>query len=384
MNPYHSQIHTTFSKHTHPYHSHIRTHISFPYTPTPTPHTYTPQTHTEVHMSDGSIMRIGNTTDELKKHLARTGGKVVTRFPPEPNGYLHIGHAKAMFVDFGLAVHHDGVCYLRFDDTNPDAEEQEYIDHIQEIVGWLGWTPWKVCVCAWCMWVVVYVGGIFLYKYYIPDTLYPLSHHFPTHVPYTDPPPARPFPLLPQVTYSSDYFQQLYDFAVQLIKDNKAFVCHQSSEEIAASREAKTPSPWRDRPIEESLKLFEDMRRGLIEEGKATLRCVGGDGWVGGGLWVWYWGVAGYCMCARCMQLIAAHAHETHKLYTHSITTWCTYPPPLCTPPQTYAPIPPIPTHPYAPIPPPPTHPHMHPYHHPGPPPPQAQDGLQKRQLQHV
>lgn len=96
-------------------------------------------------MSDGNVMRIGNTSAELQAHLTRTGGKVVTRFPPEPNGYLHIGHAKAMFVDFGLARHTGGVCYLRFDDTNPDAEEQEYIDHIQEIVSWLGWEPWKVC-----------------------------------------------------------------------------------------------------------------------------------------------------------------------------------------------------------------------------------------------
>ena len=141
----------------------------------------------------------------------------MTRFPPEPNGYLHIGHAKAMFVDFGMAEQYDGVCYLRFDDTNPEAEKQEYIDHIEEIVSWLGWTPWKI-------------------------------------------------------TYSSDYFDQLYDLAVKLIKTGHAYVCHQTGDEIKESREKREGSPWRDRPIEESLALFEDMRRGLVDEGTATLR----------------------------------------------------------------------------------------------------------------
>ncbi|KAG0462950.1 hypothetical protein HPP92_021426 [Vanilla planifolia] len=124
----------------------------------------------------------------LEKHLKITGGKVLTRFPPEPNGYLHIGHAKAMYINFGLASERDGSCYLRYDDTNPEAEKKEYIDHIQEIVQWLGWKPFK------------------------------------------------------------------------------------TPEEIKEYREKKLNSPWRDRPISESLSLFDDMRRGLIEEGKATLR----------------------------------------------------------------------------------------------------------------
>ncbi|KAL6838739.1 hypothetical protein ACP4OV_031453 [Aristida adscensionis] len=173
--------------------------------------------HTEIFFSDGNIWRAHNTKEILDKHLKATGGKVMTRFPPEPNGYLHIGHAKAMFIDFGLAKERNGHCYLRFDDTNPEAEKKEYIDHIQEIVHWMGWEPYKV-------------------------------------------------------TYTSDYFQALYDHAVELIRRGLAYVDHQTAEEIKEYREKKMNSPWRDRPIEESLKLFEDMRRGLIDEGTATLR----------------------------------------------------------------------------------------------------------------
>ncbi|KAG0604844.1 hypothetical protein M758_9G012600 [Ceratodon purpureus] len=173
--------------------------------------------HTEIFFSDGTIMRPSNSRVRLEKHIKETGGKFVTRFPPEPNGYLHIGHAKAMFVDFGLAKESGGNCYLRFDDTNPEAEKQEYIDHIHEIVNWMGWKPFKV-------------------------------------------------------TYSSDYFTQLFDLAVELIKRGRAYVDHQTADEIKLYRAEKKDSPWRDRPIEESLKLFEDMRRGLIDEGKATLR----------------------------------------------------------------------------------------------------------------
>ncbi|CAL9216337.1 unnamed protein product [Arabidopsis halleri] len=173
--------------------------------------------HTEVFFSDGSILRCGNTKEVLDKHLKVTGGKVYTRFPPEPNGYLHIGHAKAMFVDFGLAKERGGCCYLRYDDTNPEAEKEEYINHIEEIVSWMGWEPFKI-------------------------------------------------------TYASDYFQELYDLAVELIRRGRAYVDHQTGDEIKEYREKKMNSPWRDRPIEESLKLFDEMRRGMIEEGKATLR----------------------------------------------------------------------------------------------------------------
>ncbi|KAK8970420.1 hypothetical protein KSP40_PGU009045 [Platanthera guangdongensis] len=173
--------------------------------------------HTEIFFSNGEIWRAHNKKEMLEKHLSITGAKVLTRFPPEPNGYLHIGHAKAMFINFGLAEERNGSCYLRFDDTNPEAEKKEYIDHIQEIVHWMGWKPFKV-------------------------------------------------------TYSSDYFQELYDLAVLLIQKDLAYVDHQTPEEVKDFREKKLNSPWRNRPIPESLKLFDDMRRGLIDEGKATLR----------------------------------------------------------------------------------------------------------------
>ncbi|EYU33108.1 hypothetical protein MIMGU_mgv1a018809mg, partial [Erythranthe guttata] len=128
--------------------------------------------HTEIYFSDRPVLRASNSRELLNKHLKVTDGKVLTRFPPEPNGYLHIGHAKAMFVNFGLAKERGGCCYLRYDDTNPEAEKKEYIDHIEEIVGWMGWAPFKI-------------------------------------------------------TYTSDYFQELYDLAVELIRRGHAYVDHQ-------------------------------------------------------------------------------------------------------------------------------------------------------------
>ncbi|THG14171.1 hypothetical protein TEA_000747 [Camellia sinensis var. sinensis] len=173
--------------------------------------------HTEIFFSDRPVLRPCNSREILEKHLKATRGKVFTRFPPEPNGYLHIGHAKAMFVNFGLAKERGGGCYLRYDDTNPEAEKKEYIDHIEEIVRWMGWEPFKI-------------------------------------------------------TYASDYFQDLYELAVELIRRDHAYVDHQTPEEIKEYREKKMNSPWRDRPIAESLKLFDEMKRGMVEEGKATLR----------------------------------------------------------------------------------------------------------------
>uniref|UniRef100_A0A182JSA6 Probable glutamine--tRNA ligase n=1 Tax=Anopheles christyi TaxID=43041 RepID=A0A182JSA6_9DIPT len=151
----------------------------------------------------------------LKEHLQRTGGTVRTRFPPEPNGILHIGHAKAININFAYAAANNGICFLRYDDTNPEKEEEKFVKGIRDIVEWLGYKPFKI-------------------------------------------------------TYSSDYFQQLYEFAVQLIRKDMAYVCHQTAEQMKGF--TTEPSKWRNRPIEESLQLFEDMKNGKINEGDATLR----------------------------------------------------------------------------------------------------------------
>ncbi|KAF7391735.1 hypothetical protein HZH68_011278 [Vespula germanica] len=156
-----------------------------------------------------------NTHKLLQEHLKITDGKVRTRFPPEPNGILHIGHAKAININFGYAAVHDGLCYLRYDDTNPEKEEEKFFTGIRDMVEWLGYKPAKI-------------------------------------------------------THSSDYFMQLYNWAVKLIKKGFAYVCHQSNKDIRGFN--PPPSPWRDRPIEENLQLFEDMKDGLFEEGEATLR----------------------------------------------------------------------------------------------------------------
>ena len=157
--------------------------------------------------------------NDLKE--GKNGGRLQTRFPPEPNGYLHIGHAKAICMDFGVAQKFGGVCNLRFDDTNPQKEDTEYVDAIKEDIEWLGF-KW---------------GNIY---------------------------------------HASDYFQKLWDFAIRLIKEGKAYVDEQSSEEIAAQKGTPTQpgveSPYRNRPIEESLALFEKMNSGEIAEGAMVLR----------------------------------------------------------------------------------------------------------------
>ncbi len=152
----------------------------------------------------------------------RNGGRVHTRFPPEPNGYLHIGHAKSIFLNFGIAREFGGLCNLRLDDTNPLKEEMEYIDSIKEDVRWLG------------------------------------------------------FDWAEREYYASDYFEQLYEWARQLIRDGKAYVCDLSADEIREFRGTLTEpgrnSPHRDRPAEESLDLFERMRSGEFPDGSRTLR----------------------------------------------------------------------------------------------------------------
>lgn len=172
-----------------------------------------------------------------EQHLSATGGNVWTRFPPEPNGYLHIGHSKAIFVNFGYAAHHGGKCYLRFDDTNPEKEEARYFESILETVRWLGYEPWKI-------------------------------------------------------TYSSDYFQKLYELAVELIRRDKAYVCHCTreytscsradlahccaEEEIKVDRGEKRAQPrpciHRNRPVSESLTEFENMKNGKYRPKEANLR----------------------------------------------------------------------------------------------------------------
>ena len=186
-----------------------------------------------------------NSAELIAEHLKVTGGKIRCRFPPEPNGYLHIGHAKSMYLNFKGAferlgkygtfihfniIHREGETILRFDDTNPETEKLEFIDNIMEDVQWLGWKPCKV-------------------------------------------------------NFGSDNFDKLYEYAIQLIKMGKAYVDHQTPEEIKRSREIaqecsreggrkdlNPESPWRNRSVEENLRLFEDMRKGKFAEGEATLR----------------------------------------------------------------------------------------------------------------
>ena len=188
----------------------------------------------------------------------KNGGRVVTRFPPEPNGYLHIGHTKAICLDFGVAEENDGTCHLRFDDTNPTAEEVEYVDAIKADLRWLGF-DWA-------------------------------DHEY----------------------YASDYFDQLYAFAVKLIEKGKAYVDDLSSEEISALRgtltEPGTDSPHRSRSVAENLDLFERMRRGEFENGEKVLRAkidMGSPNLV-----------------MRDPILYRVHKHPHHR----TGNTWCIYP----------------------------------------------------------
>jgi glutaminyl-tRNA synthetase len=176
-------------------------------------------------MSTADTERSLNFIEQIIEEDNRTGkhdGRVHTRFPPEPNGYLHIGHAKSICLNFGLAQKYGGVCNLRFDDTNPCKEEQEYVDSIIEDVRWLGF-DWA-------------------------DRLY----------------------------YASDYFDQLHEWAIQMIKDGQAYVCDLTADEIRDHRGTLTEpgeeSPDRDRSIEENLDLFERMKNGEFPDGTRTLR----------------------------------------------------------------------------------------------------------------
>lgn len=177
---------------------------------------------------------IENSTNEEKKSLSfveqlveedlakgKNGGRIQTRFPPEPNGYLHIGHAKAICMDFGVAEKYNGVCNLRFDDTNPSKENNEYVENILNDIKWLGF-KW---------------GNIY---------------------------------------YASDYFEKLWDFAIWMIEQGHAYVDEQTSEQIAGQKGTPTtpgtPSPYRDRPVEENLRLFRQMNTPEAVEGSMVLR----------------------------------------------------------------------------------------------------------------
>ncbi|MFO0913364.1 MAG: glutamine--tRNA ligase/YqeY domain fusion protein [Pirellulales bacterium] len=171
--------------------------------------------------SPGSLNFIQQIIEEDRR-VQKNGGRVHTRFPPEPNGYLHIGHAKSICLNFGLAQQYGGQCNLRMDDTNPTKENDEYVNSIKDDVRWLGF-DWD-------------------------DRLF----------------------------YASDYFDQLYQWAVALIRKGKAFVCDLSADEMRAYRGTLTEpgrnSPWRDRSVEENLTLFEQMRAGKFPDGSRTLR----------------------------------------------------------------------------------------------------------------
>lgn len=162
-----------------------------------------------------------NFLEQIIEEELKVSDKIITRFPPEPNGYLHIGHAKSICINFGLAQKYNGFCNLRFDDTNPTKEETEYVDSIKEDIKWLGF-EW-----------------------------------------------ANEF-------YTSDYFEQLYQWAVKIIKDGKAYVCNMSAEEVSENRGTPTvpgnESPYRNRSVEENLALFERMRNGEFKEGECMLR----------------------------------------------------------------------------------------------------------------
>ncbi|MBQ1972948.1 MAG: glutamine--tRNA ligase/YqeY domain fusion protein [Paraprevotella sp.] len=178
-------------------------------------------TNQNVETSEKKSLNFVQEIVETDLKAGKNGGKLQTRFPPEPNGYLHIGHAKAICMDFGIAEQYGGTCNLRFDDTNPEKEDNEYVEAIKEDIQWLGF-----------QWNNIY--------------------------------------------HASDYFQQLWDFAVELIKQGKAYIDEQTSEQIAAQKGSPTTpgenSPYRDRPIEENLELFYKMNSGEVEEGSMVLR----------------------------------------------------------------------------------------------------------------
>lgn len=166
---------------------------------------------------DNRYTQLPEYAEQHRRFLEEQGAKVLTRFPPEPNGYLHLGHAKSLFINFGYAKIRGGKTYLRMDDTNPEKEEGEYIESIHECVKWLGYEPFKC-------------------------------------------------------TNTSDYFQRLYDIAVEMIARGQCYVDDQKPEQVAEYREKRLDPPCRSRPVEENARLFREMTMGLWPEGSLTLR----------------------------------------------------------------------------------------------------------------
>ena len=198
--------------------------------------------------------------DIVAAHVAeKRYPRIHTRFPPEPNGYLHIGHAKSICLNFGIAHEFGGICNLRMDDTNPAKEDVEYVDSIQEDVNWLisawadknlglkpkGKTPEAI-------------AGNGKRDFYLPAI-------FPPQTPDAKSGTLEPF-------YASDYFDQIYDYAEQLIEKGKAFVCDLTPDETDEYRRQAKESPYRNRPITENLDLFQRMKAGEFPDGKRTLR----------------------------------------------------------------------------------------------------------------
>ena len=196
--------------------------------------------------------------DIVAKHVAdKSYPQIHTRFPPEPNGYLHIGHAKSICLNFGIAHEFGGVCNLRMDDTNPTKEDVEYVESIQEDVNWLifGWAGTNL--------------GLKEHGK-TPDVISsngkPDFHLAPV------PPSGAPQTVRLEPFYASDYFDQIYEYAIALIKKGKAFVCDLTPEETDEYRRNAKPSPYRDRSIEGNLDLFARMKAGEFPDGKRSLR----------------------------------------------------------------------------------------------------------------
>ncbi|TAL06394.1 MAG: glutamine--tRNA ligase, partial [Verrucomicrobia bacterium] len=198
--------------------------------------------------------------DIVAQHVAeKKYPRIHTRFPPEPNGYLHVGHAKSICLNFGIAREFGGICNLRMDDTNPTKEDVEYVESIQEDLTWLinAWADDKLGLKP---------------KGKTPETI--TSNGKPDFylAPVASSALRTPHSALAEPFYASDYFDQIYEYAVELIKRGKAFVCDLTPDETDEYRRNAKASPFRDRSVEENLDLFTRMKNGEFPDGKRVLR----------------------------------------------------------------------------------------------------------------